>query len=106
MEVGARLEEVSLDEDNVSARYALVDGTGTRIADGGEVRISFAALDEIHRRLGGVAPLTAQERIGMASGFLRPLMVASMKPRPPARQDATVNVEGAIARASVAPPKG
>jgi hypothetical protein len=107
MEAGARLEEVSLNENTVVARYALVDPDGTRIAAGGSIHISFEALDEIHRRLGGTAPLAAAERISMASGFLRPLMVASLKPAaPPARQDVTVNVQGAIARASVPPPKG
>lgn len=92
---GARLEGLVIDEggQTVVAHYELVDAAGTVLGGGGEVSISFAALDVIDARLGGTKKLTVDQRLDLVAKFMRPLIVATFEPQP-APVDCVVNAHG------------
>jgi hypothetical protein len=117
VQLGAKLVGVALDHGAraVRAKYELVDAAGHDFGCGGEIAISFEALDAVDATLGGREPLTAQEQIDLVGKIIRPLFVATFtgaaagpeveqpperppEPRPAAadRQDAFVECHGEI----------
>lgn len=98
IQLGALLRKVSVlvSESRVAAAYDFVDPrTGVVLADGGELRICFAALDAINRHIGGTEPeLSIEQRIDLAVKFFPQKFTVGMErvgDRPePERQDVTV----------------
>jgi len=125
IEMTARAVGVDLDASKRIAvmHYTMVDAeTGEDLGCGGEVRISFDALDVIDARLGGRAPLTPPQRVDLLAKLVPSVCTARFvrteipprapgdedklvarlplppleEPTLPSRQDVTVHAEGEI----------
>ncbi len=84
-DVGAKFSGIQAAENAMVLLYDLVT-TGDGAQRAFEVRVPFAALDLVHKTLGGKSPMTMQERFEMVGAFALPVLKFHFDgpPAPPA----------------------